>query len=378
MMAPHKRHGRLSLVLAGVLVCGSAYGSTEATNYLGALTEAMGELRATVPAMTASAESAAKVFVADGNLWAAGPQEDFISEACGRAGGLMAIAPLGEHTPTNHDVILYSAPGKPDEHQAALLKEWRAKGALVIEFVSTQGLFRDHFPLDTTVNVARLWSWTGEFVAACTRLKKMPILYLSYGLPGGPERGKKYQGKKFHDDLTIEPLAGGRLGLAYLDQVTGMLEAVNKTQLAKLQKAAMWWREASENSSLAFVIGHMFPRHLGDSRAPRWCRFAVAPPWEDKHLLEGREGLQFVLYLGYQAAPQRLVERAAGQGIKLLYVAVQSASPTEPGENILYVNPAWPRTDACVQVAGYDIPILPASGVMQAAIYWTLASERKG
>jgi hypothetical protein len=27
-------------------------------------------------------------------------------------------------------------------------------------------------------------------------------------------------------------------------------------------------------------------------------------------------------------------------------------------------------------VPGYDIPILPASGVIQAAIYWTIASER--
>jgi hypothetical protein len=31
----------------------------------------------------------------------------------------------------------------------------------------------------------------------------MPVLYQSYGLPGGPERGKKYEGKKFHEDLTI-------------------------------------------------------------------------------------------------------------------------------------------------------------------------------
>ena len=33
-------------------------------------------------------------------------------------------------------------------------------------------------------------------------------------------------------------------------------------------------------------------------------------------------------------------------------------------------------SDACVRVPGYDVPILPASGVIQAAIYWALASER--
>ena len=44
--------------------------------------------------------------------------------------------------------------------------------------------------------------------------------------------------------------------------------------------------------------------------------------------------------------------------------------------SVLYVDPAWPLSDGCVTVPGYDVPILPASGVVQAAIYWTIASER--
>lgn len=44
--------------------------------------------------------------------------------------------------------------------------------------------------------------------------------------------------------------------------------------------------------------------------------------------------------------------------------------------HILYLDLGWPLTDACVRVPGYDVPILPASGVFQAAIYWALADER--
>jgi hypothetical protein len=62
--------------------------------------------------------------------------------------------------------------------------------------------------------------------------------------------------------------------------------------------------------------------------------------------------------------------------VKLVYFDVQPAQPPEPASNILYLDPGWPLADGCVTVPGYDAPILPASGVIQAAVYWTIASER--
>ena len=44
-------------------------------------------------------------------------------------------------------------------------------------------------------------------------------------------------------------------------------------------------------------------------------------------------------------------------------------------QEVLYVDPHTPRGDACVKVDGYDIKILPASSVMQAAVYWSLIAE---
>ena len=84
---------------------------------------------------------------------------------------------------------------------------------------------------------------------------------------------------------------------------------------------------------------------------------------------------EFVFYIGYQFAPQKLVGEAKERGIKLVYTDVQPGQPAEPSDNILYIAPAWPLTDGCVSVPGYDIPILPASGVVQAAIYWTIVSK---
>lgn len=353
--------------------CAWASAAPVAENYLSRLQRIVTQTDSNLATFTESGERAAREFVSEGNLWVTGRQADFISEACGRAGGLMAIAPLVSHVPTNHDIVLYAAPGALDDSDLSLLKQWQERGVCVVTFCSSAGLFGEHYPIDTVANVIELWTWTGEFVAACTRLGRMPVLYQSYGLPGGPERGKKYHGKRIHDDLTIQPIAAGVLGRQFLDQIGRMLAKLDNIQRPKLLQAAQWWRRAASATTL--VTGHMFPRHGQDPRALHPCDFVAVPAWEDKNLLATSNPPSFVLYLGYQFAPQKLVEQAQAMGVKLVYCDVQPARPPEPAGHILYLAPGWPLDDGCVMVPGYDIPILPASGVIQAAVFWTIASE---
>ena len=216
-----------------------------AQNYLSGFQATIAQTRSNLATLAKSAERAADEFVAGGGFWVAGRQADFIAEACGRAGGLMAVAPLGERVPANRDVILYAVPGSLSPEDLNIIGQWQEKGATVIKFSSPSGLYRDYFPIDTVANLVELWTWTGEFVAACTRLGKMPVLYQSYGLPGGPERGKKYQGKRFHDDLTVKPIPAGLLGRAYLDQIERMLAKVGGAQMPKILEAAKWWGRAT-------------------------------------------------------------------------------------------------------------------------------------
>lgn len=257
-----------------------------------------------------------------------------------------------------------------------MIESWCRSGARVVTFDSGAGLFRGQFPLDTVVNVVGLWAWIGEFVAACTRHGKMPVLYQSYGLPGGIERGKRYEDKRFHDDLAIKPIGEGALGRQYLSKIEQMLNALEEGEMKKIQQAGEWWRQVSSESSLTLVTGHMFPRHAQDPRAPALSKFAAAATWEKPELGKERPLPPFVLYLGYQLAPDELIRQAKVSGTKLAYSSVRAAKSAEPSRNILYLDPKWPLTDGCVEVPGYDVPILPASGVMQAALLWTLAAER--
>ena len=144
--------------------------------------------------------------------------------------------------------------------------------------------------------------------------------------------------------------------------------------MPKLLQAAGWWQQAT--SATILVTGHMFPRHAQDPRSPPLGSIAAVSAWEDKDLLDPNHPPELVLYIGYQFAPKRLLEQAKALGVKLVYSDVQPAQPSEAASNILYIKPGWPLADGCVTVPGYDVPILPASGVVQAAIYWTIAAER--
>jgi hypothetical protein len=289
----------------------------------------------------------------------------------------MPLAALGNHEPKEGDVVLLAVPGRLNAEETETNARWRKAGATVICFASGAGLYHGCAPLDTVMNVADGWIWTGEFVAACTRKGKMPILYLSYGLPGGLERGRKYQGQRTHEDQSIRPISAGTLGQAYLGQIQSALTGIQSRQMSNLVRAAAAWRSVPASAATTLVIGHLFPRHLQDPRVRTFSAFVSAPATGRLEAEQERLLGQFNLYLGYQYAPQSLIDRTRTNGTCLVYASVQPGQSPAEAEKVIYLEPGWPLTDACVTVPGYDIPILPASGVVQAAIYWSLVAERE-
>ncbi|MFA5865691.1 MAG: hypothetical protein WC975_13540 [Phycisphaerae bacterium] len=365
-----------------------------AERYFNSLDQAIACSRSRISKITASAEQAAGKILAGGKIWVAGSQTDIISEACGRAGGLMDIHPLNKNTPDKNDIVLYGLSGKTmNDVEAGTLRAWVKTGTSVVVFSAALGTIpvgtlignctsgieglqahvdgnKKMYPVDTVANVINLWVWTGEFVAACTRVGNMPVLYQSIGLPDGYERIKKYTGKMFHDDMKIKSVAPCVLGRVYLDQIQHILASVRKTEMAKITQAADWWRDTPSDKVHILVLGHMFPQHFQDSRCPQKGYFSSGLHTTRFADLKGNPRL--VLFVGYQYAPQPLADQSAGMHFKMVYSTVQ---PAKPANNVLYINPHWPLADGCVKVPGYDIPILPASGVIDAAIYWAILAQ---
>jgi hypothetical protein len=223
-------------------------------------------------------------------------------------------------------------------------------------------------PLDTVTNIINLWAFTGEFTAACTRLGKMPVLLKSYGLPGGRERDGRYAGQMFHNDFNIKPIGSGILGNQYLDRITKILNKVEHDDLDELIAAGRWLNASSTYDTGAQAIGHIHPEHFRDPRAAQPIH-TIAGERD-----EAPKNRNVLIHLSYQRAPQELIDAARRGQIRLFYCSVLRG---EGGiaENSLYANPHWPVEDACVEVPGYDVPILPASAVVQSAMYWSIVAE---
>jgi hypothetical protein len=189
----------------------------------------------------------------------------------------------------------------------------------------------------------------------------------SYGLPGGRERDGRYAGQMFHNDITIAPIRSGILGTQYLDRISKMLNKVEHDDLDELIQAGRWLNASSTSDIGAQAIGHIYPDHFRDPRAAQPIRTIAGER-------DAAPKKNVLIHLSYQRAPQELIDAARRGQIRLFYCSVLRG---EGGiaENSLYANPHWPIEDGCVAVPGYDVPILPASAVIQSAMYWSIVAE---
>jgi hypothetical protein len=366
------------LMLAGALGC-----QLDSNSYISHIRNDLGYTRGQMTKITSSAEEAARRIVDGGHLWVGGSQSDFAFEAIGRAGGLISVRPVGNVVAG--DVVLVGSRGAPNESDLNGITLWKRNGAYVILFAcdnratgadvtitsSPNCEFHDNghvYLTDVVENFVNLWTWTGEFGAACTRLGKMPVFYESFGLEGGHDWARKYGRKTFHDDLKIAPVAAGTLGDQYLDSIDGMLHQIQEHEQTELQEAGQWLYKSAPGHSAFRAIGHIWPEHMNDGHeSPPFL-----PATADSAPLLGNVG--FVLHISYQQPPQALIDRARHREFQLVYCSVRRGQ-NDDASSVLYIDPHWPMPDGCVNVPGYDIPILPASGVIQACIYWSIVQE---
>ena len=76
-------------------------------------------------------------------------------------------------------------------------------------------------------------------------------------------------------------------------------------------------------------------------------------------------------FLGYYNRPREAYALARKRGATIAEVITGPAPDGGPAPDLV-IRPSWPYGDALVQVPEYDIPILPASGIVQTSIYWAV------
>jgi hypothetical protein len=264
-----------------------------------------------------------------------------------------------------------------------LLQKAQAAGASIILFSGSQRPRGDHllvFPvknfarphgggpqIESVSNVIGMWTWTGELVRACVRLGKMPCLYESGGMPGGLKRDDSVRNKSFHTHNLANPESVPDLGRNYLMAISASLSQLEEKNRGNFSRAVALLKDSHLHNRPVFVraISHMFPDETTSNPVPAWFHFAepTAPPSPDG----------VTLYLGYQSLPWEIPALTVGERVPCILTSSRHPTPdwVEDATHI-YIDPCWEVQDAAVKVPGYDINILPPSGVMQSAIFWQL------
>ena len=342
-----------------------------------------------LPNIIAAAEAAADNMFTGGTLWLAGDSA-FVSEGLGRAGGIMTARNLSDVGQLSRDdvVLLGSLTGR-EADDTAILQAAADDGALVI-FFAPQNLPGDHtfldasassgdnsgtLPIISPVLAVNLWTFTGELVAALTRRGKMPPMYQSVLVSGGRERNAANSGRQW-DTQQVPPVGAGLLGRTYLARLANIMRRLRATQLDNFAAAgglAAVARRAGNNLWYG-CQGHMLPMQSNMPANP-----GIVQPVPGNHagnIPHVFKPGDVVLYVGYYEPNGPWVEATHGAGAKI--ITVVSGTPDQPAEKMgadININGCWVYGDALVEVPGYDVKILPPSGVIQTAAYWMLLAE---
>lgn len=368
----------MELLLCMLLSAGTPAGEEYPESYLLRLVRALECGEADVPGMVPLAEAAAARLARGGRLWAGG-NAALVSEISGRAGGFMMIRPLGNHTPATDDVLLFfSGPEKqkPPEQEGALQIQFGgvnppAETEFIPNHAAACGLSV------TLADTVQAWLFTGELIAALTRLGKMPVIYESIGAYGGNPRIQQYRNGEipFHDNHEVTPVEAGAISKRFVEITTEKARRAAWEEHAKMARAAAWAVEAQTAGRNLFMysMGHLFPDEIEKTAIGKYFRSAVwnagfRHPAPSDTYAEG----DLAVLIGYQHPAEELLARARPAGARVVYLSLYPSREYRSDPDVIWIDPMWDWADACVFIEGYDVPLLAASGLMNGAIAWEI------
>jgi hypothetical protein len=377
--------------------------------YLKALLAGFGSLTQDLPAIVDAADRVAGRLLAGGRLLLASVRSDFTSEGYIRGGGLML---LEEWTPTMSlspdDTVIFGWSDTGQEQELELLLLLRASGALIIgigpahptwtgvdalpsaDLLSaswtppagaTKAFGGEAYPLTSLQNLVILWMLTGEIVSALSRSGQMPTMYQSVLVDGARERNARIGASRFHETHDVAAIPSGQLGTSYLKAISGIIEALVDEETVSIDGAAKLCAKVLQGGGVVYagMISH-FPMHQhGAPGDPMHMQRLQPLDAESPSVPELKTKLQqgdLFFFLGYYRRPATAYRVAHEAGAFIVEVITGDGCGDGNGPQPDHViRPRWPFGDALISVPGYDVEILPGSGIVQAAIYWAVVGQ---
>ena len=375
-------------------------------DYLAALLAGVEGLRPRLPAISEAADQVAGRLAADGRLLLASMRPDFTSEGFVRSGGLMLAEEWRPQTRLSpNDTVILGWSGTPPDQELELLRDLRASGALIVGIGPASWVGADSqvgtdlflesaillseavtapfggedYPLISLQNLVVLWTFTGEIVAALTRIGRMPAMYQSVLVAGARDRNAQFIGSRFHQTHQVPAIPPGQVGGDYLDAIGEILRALIEKEAGAIERVGAVCAQVLNNGRVihAGMISH-FPVHQhGAPGDPLYMRRLARLDGESPSVVELERELQLgdlFFFLGYYRRPTQAYQVARRAGAQIVEVITGDGLDGPPQPDYV-IRPRWPFGDAVTQVPGYDVEILPSSGIVQAAVYWAVVAS---
>ncbi len=378
-------------------------------NYLETLLAGVEALRERLPVASDAAGRVAARLAAGGRLCLAGVRPDFTSEGFIRSGGLMLAEEWTPETVLSpEDTVILGWSGAAPAQELELLRQLRSSGALIAaigpagwpgadprpgDLFLESSILRPEtvtaafggraYPLVSLQNLLLLWVLTGEIVAALTRTGRMPAMYQSVLVPGARDRNARFAGSPFHETHQVPAIPPGRLGADYLDRMGAILRALIEEEAEAIKRAGSVCAEVLEAGGRihAGLISHFPMYQLGAPGDPLYMRPLAPLQGESPQVAELEEKLRpgdLFFFLGYYRRPVDAYAAARRAGARIVEVITGDGTDDPPAPALApdhVIRPKWPFGDAVTPVPGYDVEILPGSGIVQAAIYWAVVAS---
>jgi uncharacterized phosphosugar-binding protein len=362
-----------------------------------------------VDAAARIAERAAAGLERGGQIYLCG-EKGIVAELLGRAGGLCGAKVLPLDKPLSlraDDMVLLSDYGVPGKLEATLAQLVPTQ-ALVIVFApaaqASRSLLRatnvcqlpvdvppegrlvtipGQKPLIPTASpavAAAAWTYVAELLAACRRHEHQLAIYLSINLDPGRQRFARTKSLLFEPDLHPRPVPAGQYGHAFLRQLRQSLLAIRDGQLAQLQRAAAWLREAQAagRAIVRNMHGHLPPLEAGVAGDVDFFTATVrglgakGVDWIRGHLRPG----DVYLLVGYQWNEDDMAAAAHQCGARTIFLTSTPPGPEQKNHpQHLAIDPHWPTSDGCLELEGYDVRACPLSAILNMSCYWAICAE---
>jgi hypothetical protein len=337
--------------------------------------------RASVPRLSAIATSSAQVLLNGGAWYLCCGDNPWINEGASRAGGPMGlkVARSAGQIPDNSLVWVSYDANSYQSIRAEIIRMPRSARVVAFGPKPEAGPPKLFQWIDSLVawdadddlilmgNVLSFWSMTGEVAAAAARSGKTMAFFQSAWVPGANARNDRYANLTFHKGgPQMQPADPGVLASSYLDSIGSMVAEIAESELPAITKVGhtMSQHEADHNPVILVATSHLMSS-LGALGNPAY-QFESDPAKFASKL----SAKDYLVSLGYSAIDADLFGAVHRAGAGAMWAAASSAKPPEaPADGDTFLNERWEPGDAVVKVPGYDVPILPPSGIAQLFIY---------